>query len=117
MMPDQIDNAMLCEQVLGWEPQPDRGGGWRTPAGTWKSVLLDFEHDVAAAFMLVEALEEQYLLALKANPSDLYGVDCRWEAELRKPYGEIVKSMKRASTPAQAIARAAWALVKGDDDV
>ena len=114
-MADKIDNARLCEKVLGWKQVGRIVPMWETPAGLTFWQPPDFEHDIAAAMGLVFALREKHPTGLVIQ---IVSPDSR---HMLSPwYCVIEQAGKRpvqicGETPAQAITWAVWALVNNED--
>ena len=80
-MPSEPDNAKLAREVLGWmnhdDPEFPSLSHWRKPDGTGARRPPDFAHDIAAAFMLLEALRSKGLRWSIA--ADSLDVECQIE--------------------------------------
>ena len=105
------DNATLAEKVLGWKRlRPDAEWAWLTPTGRRCQHPPDFSNDIAAAFMLLEALPGKLDVEIERYiDSDMS--DAEWSC-LIPDYGVLPCDYGHeaiADTPAAAITQAVWA--------
>lgn len=104
----EIDNAVLCEKVLGWKRDPVFSSLWFRPEGgpACAKGTLDFLHDISAAWMLVEALPGTILVEIRLDPARY------WHVHLTHIEKDDFFYTGMGRKCVSAITKAVWALVQ-----